>query len=159
MINENNLTKYYNEIAQKLDEMIPGEWTRIVMYAEELGDVRSACFYFYTKDKNIHYSGDIPKEYNVSEDTFDTILEQLWAINKNLWLQFKNAGEDTWCTITFYLDSNWKFKTKFEYEMDIEIGDYERKIRWAYNELGVIPKSEYAKELLEEYLKGQKENL
>lgn len=155
MVNEKKLTKYYSEIAQKLDEMIPIDWNRIVMYAEELGDVRTAFFYFYTKNNNIHYSNNIPEEYNVSEKIFDNLLEELWEVNRNLWLQFKNEGDKVWDTLTFYLESDWKFKVKFGYDIDKNIGDYERQIRWTYDELGIVPKSEYAKKLLNEYLKQQ----
>lgn len=160
MINENNLTKYYSDIAEKLDEIIPGKWDKIVMYAEELGNVRSVCFYFYTMNlESIHYSGNIPEEYNIDRGIYNSLLRELRQCNKNLWLEFKNSGEKEWNSITFYLDNDWKFKVKFGYELNSEIGDYEREIRWAYDELGIVPKSEYKKKILEEYLKEQGKSL
>ncbi|WP_297430164.1 immunity protein YezG family protein [Clostridium sp.] len=159
MINENNLTRYYSEIAEKLDEIIPVDWDKIVMYAEEIGDVGSVSFYYYTDNVKVHYSGDIPYEYNVSEDIFDSLIDELMNTNKCLWDEFKNAGESTWSSLTFYLDSGWRFKVKFGYERNTEIGHLEREIRWAYDELGIIPENDYEKKLLEEYLKGQGKSL
>ncbi len=52
MIKESDLNKYYAEIANQLNEIIPVEWKRIIMYAEDLGDSSSVSFYFYTKEDN-----------------------------------------------------------------------------------------------------------
>jgi conserved hypothetical protein len=154
MINENNLNKYYSEIAEKLGEIIPIEWNRIVMYAEEFGTANSTSFYFYTEDGNkINYSGDIPNEFSVSRDTFKPLLRELREIVRNLWKEFKNVGEATRNSLTFYLESDGKFKIKFNYEINDKIGLLEREIRWAYDELGIVPEDEYGKKLLDEYLK------
>lgn len=160
MIDESKLTKYYSEIAGKLDEIIPVKWDKISMYAEEVGDVSSVSFYYYTDNgMELHHSGDIPEECNVDEEIFDSLTDELIAINKKLWLEFKNARESTWCSLTFNLDCNWKFQAKFVYERDNEIGRLEREVRWAYDELGIVPEDEYERELLEEYLKEQGKNL
>lgn len=53
MIKENNLIKYYSELAGKLDEIIPCEWERIALYAEETGDVSAASFFFLRAIPNI----------------------------------------------------------------------------------------------------------
>ena len=65
MIDEKVLEEYYGEIANKLDEMIPVEWTKIAMLAIDSGISRSAFFYFYTTDGKAHYSNAIPDEYEV----------------------------------------------------------------------------------------------
>ena len=90
MINENNLTKYYSQIAKKLDEIIPSEWDKIVMYAEEIGDVSSVSFYYYTNNyTKLHHSGNIPNEYSVDEEIFDSLTDELININKGLWSKVK----------------------------------------------------------------------
>ena len=35
MIEENKLVKYYSEIAEKLDEMIPCEWEKVYLYDKD----------------------------------------------------------------------------------------------------------------------------
>lgn len=159
MIKESNLTKYYSQIAEKLDTMIPCDWDKIVLYGEEIGDVSSASFYFFTSDSKVHHSGNIPEEYNVSRKIFKGLLGELLETNKKLWLEFKNADEPTWCLFTFEINSDWKFKIKYGYERNNEIGRLEREIRWAYDELGIVPEDEYERELLEEYLKEQGKSL
>ena len=57
---DKKLSKYYGEIAEKLDEMIPVEWDNIILYAEETGDVSSASFYYNEKNS---------KEYCYSSST------------------------------------------------------------------------------------------
>ena len=52
MVDEEILMHYYEEIANKLDEMSPVEWTKIAMLAEDLGTSCAAGVYFFTKDNN-----------------------------------------------------------------------------------------------------------
>ena len=159
MIEENKLVKYYSEIAEKLDEMIPCEWEKVYLYAEETGDVSSAGFYFYTADDELHYSESIPTNYDVTEVEFATLLRELWKINKNLWLEFENANEPTWCAFTFELNKDWKFNIRYQYERNSEISSKERRIRWAFDELGIVPKGKNGKKLLKEYLVEQGKEL
>ena len=69
-----------------------------------------------------------------------------------MWNEFKKADEKTWYTFTFTLESDWRFNAEFGYELNEEIGDFERRILWAYNKIGLIPKDEYAKSVLERLL-------
>lgn len=71
------IEKYYEQIAAKLDEIIPTEWDRIVMYAEETEYFRTVCFYYYTDNyTKVHHSGDIPVEFNVDEDIYDSLISE-----------------------------------------------------------------------------------
>ena len=159
MIEESKLTEYYSEIANKLDEMIPCKWERIVLFAEEVGDASFATFYFYTEDGKLHNSGNIPDEYNVNRMMSKKALYELIQINKRFWLEFKNSDDEIWYTYTFELDSDWKFKIKFGYENDVDISSLEKKIRWAYDELGIIPNAKAEKVFLKEYLEEQGKEL
>jgi len=123
------------------------------MYGEELGDVSSVSFYFYmNKGKEIHYSGNIPEDYSVNGNIFKKLLGKLRESIRALWNEFKSADEAIWYTITFTWENNWKFKVEFGYELDKEIGSFEREIIWAYNESGLIPKGEFAKDILNDLL-------
>lgn len=159
MIEEAKLNDYYSAIADKLDEMIPCVWKRVVLYAEELGNVSYTAFYFYTDDGAVHSSGDVSEEYNISRDEFSCKLRELWTINKDLWLEFKDSGEPVWCSFTYDLNSEKEFKIKFGYEMNEDISEMERRIRWAYDDLGIIPRGKRGKKLLKDYLDQQKRNL
>lgn len=163
MINESNLNKCYSKIANKLNEIIPVEWKKVAMYAEEFGDVSRAIFYFYTQDKDgnliPHNSGYLQDEYNVSEEEWDSSFDELYRVNKELWLEFEKAGEKTWDILIFKLDSNGKFKIKFEYDTDRNIDFFTKEIIWAYEDLGIVPQDNYSMSTLEDYLKSKGEEL
>ena len=160
MINESILNGYYGKIANELNELIPVKLNKIIMYGEELGDVSSVSFYFYNSEENqVHYSGNIPEDFSVSRDIFKRLLRELRGSIRDLWNEFKNAEQETWSTITFVLEKDWKFKVKYEYDLNNKVGPFEREIIWAYNEIGLIPNGEFAKEILEEYLREQGKSL
>ncbi len=45
----------YQEIGTKIDEIIPGEWNEIYLYAELLEDSTEAYFFFTTPKKRWFY--------------------------------------------------------------------------------------------------------
>ena len=156
MIDEDNLKKYYVKIANQLNNIIPIEWKKIIMYAEDLGDSSSVSFYFYTKeDDKIHHSGNIPEDFSVSRNIFRKLLRELRGTIKNLRNEFNKENEKLWYTLTFVLEEDWRFNVKFRYEIDKEISDFERQVIWAYNEIGLVPKGEFGREVLEEYLRNR----
>ena len=152
MVNESKLVELYSEIANQMDSMVPCEWKRIILYAEELGDVSTAGFYFYTNDEQVYWSAGITGRYDVEKYEYMMKFMQLVQLVKELWMEFKNADEEVWSVFTFDIDSEWKFKANYEYELNDEISDLERRIRWAYNELDIVPNGEYGRKLLREYI-------
>lgn len=154
-----NMKMYYSEIASKLDEIIPCEWERVVLYAEENGSVSSGSFYFYTEDSKYFYSENIWEEFEVDEDEFDELKDELMNIIERLWLEFKESGEDVWSSFTFDLNKDFKFKVEFSYEDNSGLGRMEKVLRWAYDYLGIVPKDNYRKQLLREYLEEQGKEL
>lgn len=155
MIDEAKLTEYYSQIANKLDEMIPCEWERVVLYAEETGSSSTAKFYFYTPDSVLHSSGTIEDEFQLDKQEHLNRLRALWQINRNLRQEFKDAEEELWYTYTFELDKDWHFKIKYGYEYDDNVTSMERGIWWAYDELGIIPKGKTGRRMLKKYLQEQ----
>lgn len=152
MISEEILEYHYGEIANKLDEMIPVEWKKIVMQAIDFGTSATVYFYFYTKDDQLHDGGAIPNEYNVDQTIYNNFVSELIDINSNFREEFVKANIDPWESMTFILNEDWSFKVDFEYDINKEIGNFERRIIWAYEELGIIPEEEFSKSILEEYL-------
>lgn len=156
MINEENLTEHYSKIANKMDEMIPVDWEKIALFAEQTGDSGSEVFYFYTNERSEPYrSLEIPEDFSVDEEIFTILRRELFYLIRDLWYEFKNAGEETWETLTFTLNKDWSFDVKFGYKGqfdDDDMGPMQMKIILAYNELGLIPKGDFSKKLLQEYL-------
>ena len=152
MISEEILEYHYGEIANKLDEMIPVEWTKIAMLAIDTGVSSAVYFYFYTTDGKAHYSNAIPDEYEVMQGTYNELVSVLRNINSNFREEFVKAGVDPWESMTFILNADWSFNIDYSYETNIEIGKFERRVIWAYEELGIYPEDEFEKGILEEYL-------
>ena len=152
MISEEILEYHYGEIANKLDEMIPVEWKKIVMQAIDFGTSATVYFYFYTKDDQAHYGSAIPNEYNVDQTIYNNFVSELIEVNSNFREEFVKANIDPWESMTFILNEDWSFSIDYNYDQNIEIGDFERRVIWAYEELGIMPEGEFGKSILEEYL-------
>lgn len=155
MMDKEKLKKHYNAIMDKLEEMIPLRWTRILLYVEETGECGYADFYFYTEDGQLHKFVDIYEEYNQSYQTSQNDMDVLREINKALWLEFVEAGEPEWCTYSMDISSDHEFTIKYGYELyDSSAVDF-RVARWAYDEYGIVPESCVDKEGLRNMLAKQ----
>lgn len=86
------------------------------------------------------------------QGTYNELVSVLRNINSNFREEFVKAGVDPWESMTFILNEDWSFKVDFEYDINKEIGNFERRIIWAYEELGIILEEEFSKSILEEYL-------
>ena len=68
----------YQQIASKINEMIPVEWERVYTMAY-IDDQGGEVFNFIHPDSNdIHYYTSIPDDYNVSERIFDELSDELY---------------------------------------------------------------------------------
>ena len=55
-------------------------------------------------------------------------------------------------TLTFWLNSDFKFKIDFAYEINMEADSYARGVYWAYKTLGIVPQDSFERQVLNEYL-------
>ncbi|SFR57715.1 immunity protein YezG family protein [Anaeromicropila populeti] len=152
-MDEKILTPIYGKIANQLNEIIPGEWKEIVLYAEELGDTRTALFFFKNDSTGefIH-SSKIPDIYHVDRKIYFKLMKELSMIVKDLREKFLESEVELWNSITFFLDSDFKFSIQYNYEWDDTIGSYERGVIWAYEMLQIVPHDDFGKQVLNEYL-------
>lgn len=153
MIEESKLTQYYEQIANKLDELIPIDWKRVAMYTEVDDGWSTTTFYFIAEDDIVYHWGDIFEKLGVDEDEFDERFDELSDINEEFWNEFKIAEVDLWSSFSFDMISDGKFKVEFNYnDLDEEIGSVGRKKIWAYDMLGLIPKDNYDRKQLHKWL-------
>ncbi|WP_367387236.1 TIGR01741 family protein [Bacillus vallismortis] len=145
----------YQLISQKLNDIIPCEWTIIYLYAEVLDDSTMVLFHFKTPENNqIIYSQDIPAQYNVSKDIFKTLLREIREIFEELRVEYKNDIDQVWTHITLTLESNGQFQLDYN-DDDIlasELDGYQRIALWEYKTLGILPEDEEDQESLIRYL-------
>jgi len=65
-----------------------------------------------------------------------------------------NNEQEPWTNITFILESNGKFKIDYDYTDLSEASPREQHIIWKYKYLGIMPKNEYGKKVIEEYIRN-----
>lgn len=158
-MNEELFIPYYSKIANQLNRLIPVEWREAALYGEELGDNRTAEFFFKTEDGGEYIpGGKIPDIYKVDLNTYFKMTTELCGYIKELKNEFMRQGMQEWKAITFLLDQDFKFKIEYIYDVDMKVDSYERGIYWAYERLGIIPKSDFEKKILDEYLLIKKKN-
>ncbi|MCC2529342.1 TIGR01741 family protein [Bacillus halotolerans] len=145
----------YQLISQKLNDIIPCEWTKIYLYAEVLDDSTMVLFHFRTPEHNqIIYSQDIPSHYNVSKDIFKTLLRELRELFEELRTEHRNNNDDVWTNLTLTLDRSGEFQLDYNYDdiLASELDGYERIAIWEYKNLGILPEDEDDKEFVISYL-------
>ncbi|MGA4836928.1 TIGR01741 family protein [Bacillus velezensis] len=145
----------YQLISQKLNDIIPCEWTKIYLYAEVLDDSTMVLFHFRTPENNqIIYSQDILSHYNVSKDIFKTLLRELRELFEKLRTEHRNNNNDVWTNLTLTLDSSGEFQLDYNYDdiLTSELDGYERIAIWEYKNLGILPEDEDDKEFVISYL-------
>ncbi|MEC3757467.1 TIGR01741 family protein [Bacillus halotolerans] len=146
----------YQLISQKLNNIIPCEWTKIYLYAEVLNDSTMVLFHFKTPENNqIIYSQDIPSHYNVSKDIFKTLLRELRELFEELKTEHRNNNDDVWTNLTLTLDRcSGEFQLDYNYDdiLASELNGYERIAIWEYKNLCILPEDEDDKEFVISYL-------
>ena len=163
MVFEEEVSKLYNEIANKINEMIPAEWEQVYTMAyidEEGGEV----FFNYTKlnSDELHYYTDIPKDYNVSEKIFSKLSFTLYKLFKKLRELFRDSNQEPWTSCEFDFNNEGKLNVSFDYIdwKNSEFGPLAKENYYEYKKFGMIPEYEYEREEIkeiEQFIKEQEE--
>ncbi|PAD34260.1 immunity protein YezG family protein, partial [Terribacillus saccharophilus] len=104
----------YKCIVNTLVDMIPEEWAKIYLYAEYREGYKKVFFYYYPENKSKPiYSLDIIDIFNIDEDDFDRLENELYSCFTNLWLEFSKEEQESWSHLTYILDSNGKMKINY----------------------------------------------
>jgi len=152
---EEKLNEIYSKIANTLNDVIPEDWDKVLMYGEISEGAEEVFFYYYPagQDKPV-YSHNIPEIFDISEDEYDELLLQLIDNITELQNELKNNGQEPWTNLTFILESNGKFKFEYDYTDLLEVDDIAHHAVWEYKYLGIIPENEYRRKFVEEYIKS-----
>lgn len=149
----------YSKIANKVNEIIPVKWDKVILFAEVSEDASEVFFYFYPI--GVHepvYNLDIPRLYAIDEELVDVLRYELNDYFEDLWGAFKRSNQDTWTNLTLTLDKTGKFKIDYSYEDLSGTDAYERQIIWEYKHLGICPEEGRSKKIIEQYIERQKAN-
>ncbi len=156
-LDESKFIPFYQAIADKLDEIVPGEWEEIAMYAEAFSGVATASFYYKEPGGETYLSGGkIPDRDGVDTNTYFRLMQELITDVKALQREFVQCGQPEWKALTFFLNSDFKFRAAYSYDLDEEVDSYQRQLCWAYQTLGLEPADGCGKTALREYLERER---
>ncbi len=149
----------YSDIAKKLDKLIPEKWNEIYLYAQLANSMYTMYFFYYTEDKKkLVYSFDIPKNYEIDEDEFDDIRDEIKKDFKDLQNEFAANKQELWTSITLAIKDTGEFKIEYSYNDISTVDPFEQQIIWRYEVLGLDSsnQSNLAKKVLEKYIANKK---
>ena len=94
----------YSKIQKQLFYMIPEKWDSIYLYAsitEKINNLETGelFFYYFPKGilrKNPVNSYEIPSKFNLNEEEYVRLAEELYNLIKKLRREFKKADEELW---------------------------------------------------------------
>ena len=103
-------------IANKIQEVLPQGWKKLVFYAEVAIDSYEMFYYVFTSesDKPIQCY-DLPDLYEIDEDQIDAVFEELYVPLRDEQLALIKEGKQPWTTITLALSEDGTFKVDYDY--------------------------------------------
>ncbi|KAA2274823.1 immunity protein YezG family protein [Staphylococcus haemolyticus] len=160
---ENNLKNIYQNIATKVNEIMPNEWNNIFIEAEVTLEGGSIFFFYTLKNYDgVFYSLNIPDDFNISEKKYNDLENELYEKFEELNLEFKKYNQEVWTTCTFILSDDGKANISFGYinwlDNDFTLGtriDY-----FKYKYFGKLPEQQRLIDevkQLEQFIKEQEE--
>ena len=160
---EEKLNEMYQEIANKINEMIPAEWEQVYTKAY-IDDEGGEVLFYYTKpgDNDLHYYTNIPRDYNVSEKIFSDLWDDLFGLFDKLRESFKGDNQEPWTSCEFDFTNKGKLNVAFAYIdwKNSEFGPLARERYYEYKKFGMIPEYEDEREEIkeiEQFIKEQEE--
>ncbi|WP_094606262.1 putative antitoxin YezG [Sporomusa silvacetica DSM 10669] len=131
------MEEFYPRIAELLNQMIPEEWSEILLYSEVREGFSQVYFYYYPKaDGKPIYSLDIVDIFDIDKRNYKSLKQALYDCFERLWEEFKIQGQEPWTNLTFLLDSEGKMKIDYNYDDISQISPVEKQDKWEAKYLG-----------------------
>ena len=150
----------YENIQNYIFNLIPEKWEEIYLYAsvyKEEKNSQSGELFFYYLPKGILKKRfinvyEVPKRFNINEEQYLKIVEELYTCIKSLRQDFINTEQEVWTNLTISI-ANFKFKVEFKYgdlpKTEKEI--FERNVIWKYKYLKTGGDSKEERKILDNY--------
>ncbi|MGL5084878.1 MAG: immunity protein YezG family protein [Clostridium sp.] len=132
MISKEKSEGLYQELAIKLNDGIPVDWDKIIVFCEvERGWTSLYCIFYESYTKEMKEMFSLPREYGINRKDYISWEMEIEEIIKEINKAFIEEGEACWTSITFILTSDGKFKADFGYEDVYSSSVSERRAIWA----------------------------
>ena len=161
-----NMKEKYEEIQNRLFDMIPEKWEKIFLYAsitDRTGNVQTGELYFYyvpkgllkKKPVNVY---EVPNKFNIDEAQYTKLVDALYENIKRLRQDFADTDQELWTNITISIE-NCKFKVEYGYEelKQDEQSNYENHVIWRYKYLGIGGDIKEERKILDKYFSEEQE--
>lgn len=125
------MEQIYQQIGESLVEMIPEVWEKVLVYAEYREGYKKVFFYYYCNSvTEAVYSLNIPELFEINEDEFDELENDLYGSFTKLWNEFKKQGQEPWSNLTFILENTGKMNIEYGYEDLSGISPIDKQDKW-----------------------------
>lgn len=166
MLNGVKVKSLYATLQRQLFYMIPEKWDRIYLYAavsEKMNHLETGemFFYYYPKGllkKNPVNVYEVPSKFNIDEEAYMKLVNELYNTIQLLRKEFEKAGEKVWTNLTVSIE-NLKFRVEYDYT-DLEksgYSSYDQHIIWQYKylDLAIERLSKKDRIMLENYIEEE----
>ena len=150
----------YEKIQKYLFSMIPEQWEEIHLYAsvdQKMDGKKTGELYFYYLPKGILKKKpvnvyEIPQKFNINEEEYLTIVQELYNCIKDLNQDFIDMGQNVWNSVTISI-ADYRFKVEYDYSENPkgEKENEERRVIWRYKHLGIGGDKKEEKKILDNY--------
>ncbi|WP_010531720.1 immunity protein YezG family protein [Lentibacillus jeotgali] len=125
------MEQIYQQVANTLVNIIPEQWKKLYLYAEIREGYKKVYFYYYPENgNNPVYSLDIIDLFNMDEDMFDELENELYSCFSNLREEFKTQEQEPWTYLTFILENSGQMKINYSYEDVSQLDPVEKQEKW-----------------------------
>ncbi|MBN1468666.1 MAG: DUF600 family protein [Fusobacteriaceae bacterium] len=124
-MNTRNLEDLYEKIANTVNQMIPEEWTKVLIEAEiwsknddkkNVGRTSVGFYYLSEKSKEYIFAYNIEDMFQIDTDNFEELRDRLYAYCNEMWKEFVNQGQEPWSRFTLMVTNEGKMKIDFAYD-------------------------------------------
>lgn len=155
-----NMKDKYEEIQNRLFDMIPEKWEKIYLYAsiiDRLGNVQTGELYFYYIPKGILKKKpvnvyEVSSKFNIDEEQYTKLVDSLYDNIKALRQDFIDTDQQLWTNLTMSIEGSI-FKVEYGYEdlKQDEYSNYARHVIWRYKYLGLGGEIKEERKILDKY--------
>lgn len=125
---------YYQELASKLNEIVPVDWDVIKLRSEvEEGAVELIYWFQDSTSKEYVQNFDLVSKYGVNRKIEKITFMELTDIVKKIHSAIVDEGNDPFTVVSFTIDNSGKYKINYEYTDLSESTVLERRELWMKN--------------------------
>ncbi len=125
-------------IADKLQDILPQGWNKVVFYAEVTDDSYEMFYYVFTSESETPIQCyDLPDLYEIDEEQIDAAFEELYEPLREERANLITEEKEPWSNYTMVLTDDGHFKVDYDFT-SLEDGGYEYRKVWKKKYIGTV---------------------